>query len=100
MAFYKSSKVPASLQQRINDYYDHLWENKTGLDEAQLTAELPPSLQQSRPLVRSKLSPLGFIFSSISPFHVLTLSSANLNSAPNGDDDGIFPKWHQNGLGS
>jgi voltage-gated potassium channel len=37
--------VPAYLQRRIYEYYNHLWENRLGYDESAILAELPSTLR-------------------------------------------------------
>ena len=43
--FLKYKNIPLSLQKRINDYYDYLWENRRGYDEASVLSDLPISLK-------------------------------------------------------
>ena len=44
-AFMRYRQFPASLQGRILDYYEYLWENRLGYDESAAISELPPTLR-------------------------------------------------------
>lgn len=43
--FLKYRRIPSSLSNRINDYYDYLWETRRGYDETSVVDELPYSLR-------------------------------------------------------
>ena len=43
--FMKSKNVPRSLQKRVRDYYDYLWEKRRGTDEAMMLEDLPRPLR-------------------------------------------------------
>jgi hypothetical protein len=44
-AFLNYHRVPSSLQRRVFDYYNFLWDNRRGYDEPTVLAELPPALR-------------------------------------------------------
>jgi len=44
-AFMRYRGVPARLQRRILDYYEHLWEKRLGYDESAAISGLPPALR-------------------------------------------------------
>ncbi len=43
--FLKYRSIPASLQKRIHEYYDYLWESRRGYEESKLLMDLPTSLK-------------------------------------------------------
>ncbi|GAB6088860.1 hypothetical protein JCM12856_04530 [Spirochaeta dissipatitropha] len=43
--FLKYRHIPSGLSNRINDYYDYLWETRRGYDERSVVDELPYSLR-------------------------------------------------------
>ncbi len=43
--FLKYRNIPLSLQKRINDYYDYLWDNRRGYDESSVLSDLPKTLK-------------------------------------------------------
>ena len=46
-AFLKYRSIPPRLQQKINDYYDYLWESRRGYDESSVLGDLPGPLKVS-----------------------------------------------------
>lgn len=44
-AFMRYRNFPSDLKTRVNDYYDYLWLQRRGTDEAEILEELPPSLR-------------------------------------------------------
>ena len=46
-AFMHYRALPRPLQQRVHDYFDHLWEQRAVSDEDATLAELPPALREA-----------------------------------------------------
>ena len=46
-AFMHYRALPRPLQQRVQDYFDHLWEQRAVSDEDATLAELPPALREA-----------------------------------------------------
>ncbi|UCH26945.1 MAG: cyclic nucleotide-binding domain-containing protein [Trueperaceae bacterium] len=44
--FFRYRNIPVSLQHRVFDYYDHLYEKRIWYDESTVLADLPPSIRQ------------------------------------------------------
>ncbi len=45
--FMKYKHIPSDLKDKINDYYDYLWESRRGYDESSILTDLPKPLQTS-----------------------------------------------------
>ena len=45
--FMKYKHIPSDLKDKINDYYEYLWESRRGYDESSILADLPKPLQTS-----------------------------------------------------
>jgi len=45
--FMKYKKIPHDLKNKINDYYEYLWDSRRGYDESSILADLPKPLQTS-----------------------------------------------------
>lgn len=52
--FMKYRRIPVELQNRINNYYTFLWENRKGYDESNIMDELPSSLRMKIALYLNK----------------------------------------------
>ena len=46
-AFMKYQNIPHSLQKKVNDYYNYLWESRRGYDESSVLTDLPDPLKVS-----------------------------------------------------
>ena len=44
-AFFNDKSLPFELQERIRDYYNHLWQSSLGQDESRILNDLPPTLR-------------------------------------------------------
>ena len=44
-AFMRYRNIPMHLKERVNDYFDYLWSQRRGTDEAEILEELPHSLR-------------------------------------------------------
>ena len=53
-AFMRYRQFPASLQRRIFDYYEYLWEKRLGYDESAAISALPPTLRTEVALFLSR----------------------------------------------
>lgn len=45
--FMKYKHIPPELRDKINDYYEYIWESRRGYDESSILADLPRPLQSS-----------------------------------------------------
>ncbi len=52
--FLKYRSIPYSLQKKINEYYNYLWESRRGYDESSVLADLPGPLKESVSLYLNK----------------------------------------------
>jgi voltage-gated potassium channel len=52
--FLKYRNIPMDLQEKINQYYSYLWENKRGFEETSVLNELPSSLKMKVALYLNK----------------------------------------------
>jgi voltage-gated potassium channel len=43
-AFMRYKSIPRNLQQKIRDYYAHVWDQRLGVDESSVLTGLPPGL--------------------------------------------------------
>ena len=44
-AFFEDKMIPYELQERIRDYYNHIWQSRLGRDESNILSEMPSSLR-------------------------------------------------------
>ena len=44
-AFFEDKKLPYELQEKIRDYYNHIWQSRLGRDEAKMLSDMPWSLR-------------------------------------------------------